>query len=149
MTTRIEPFDMAHINLMELKQEYVDEVFRTEDGLLQLEYAAERGDAFTLMHEGRILCVGGVSMVWPGVGQMWLIPSQYVNDYSLVFVRTVRNFLESMMKSHELHRMQAVISSELPNGEKWIRGLGFQKEGKMQQYSASGVDYYLYGKLRI
>ena len=146
--TRIVPFDMAHVNLMDLKEEYVDEVFRTPAGLEQLEIAAEAGDAFTLMHDGRILCVGGVSNVWTGVGQVWLIPSQYVNDYSLIFVKYVKNFLGSMMKSHGLHRMQAVISAELPNGQKWITKLGFTKEGLMAHYSPNGIDYYLYAKLK-
>lgn len=145
---RLITFDIGHIALMDLSGNHVDEMFSMPNGIENLETAAADGDAFTLMYDGRVMCVGGVHNIWPGCGQVWLIPSVYALQHPMVFARQVRRILDVMIETHQLHRVQALINTKLAPGERWIEMLGFTKEGVLRKYSPQGNDYFMYGRVQ-
>ena len=145
--TRLIPFDVGHISLMDLRGDYIDDVFTEKNGIDHLEECARIGDSFTLISEGRILCVGGIFPLWPGVGQVWLIPSVHGLAKPMVFVRHIKRMLNSMQETGKYHRVQAIISTQLTRGDRWIEYLGFTKEGLLRKYTPQGTDYFMYAKV--
>lgn len=146
--SRLVPFDIAHIQLLDLAEDMVDEVFTMPKGIDYLAECASTGDSFTMICDGRVIACGGVYVLWEGVGQVWLLPSKHLSRYPVAAVRTIKRMLDAMVESHNFHRLQAIISTKLDVGPRWIEMLGFTREGVLGKYTPQGTDYLMYARIR-
>lgn len=120
-----------------------------ERALLSMgEYVQElhrKSIAVTGIVDGRIICCGGIVPYANGNSDIWLIPSIHVDKVKFNFVRELRGWLFGMRESLALNRMQSFcIEDELHT--RWMRFLGFEKEGVMRKYN-NGLDYGVWGKI--
>jgi RimJ/RimL family protein N-acetyltransferase len=53
------------------------------------------------------------------------------------------------MKELGLTRVHATIRADFHNAEKWIKIVGFEKEGVMRNYGPDGEDHILFAKVVI
>lgn len=107
--------------------------------------ALENSIAKTGIIEGKIIACGGVLPFFNGNGELWLIPSIYVRDYKVTFVKVIGEWLEEVAQNLALRRMQSnCIDDELHCS--WMARMGFQREGTLRQYY-NGVDYAVWGRL--
>jgi hypothetical protein len=140
---KIVPFKIEHLDLMELRDE--------EARLVALDpskYAAlaELGWGGTMMFDGRILGALGYFEMWPGVFEVWVIPTVYVPQYARVFLRTVRGYLDRMEETHPVHRFQSPALAD-PMHDHWMKHCGFVEEGVMPKYSAFKQDFKMWGRV--
>lgn len=95
--------------------------------------------------DGRVICCGGVSPSLNGNGNIWLVPSVYLQDYTVVFVRSLRKWLFQVREDLALTRMETeCMDDDLHNA--WMKSLGFTKEGTKRKYY-NGKDYNMWGRL--
>lgn len=126
-------FNYEHLNLLELQPEYLPVL--NMDGVrfvlkqLPLKYA----DALTLMDDGQILACFGYVQVLPGVAEVWLLPSVYVNGNAIALVREVDGYLKSTAEIMGWHRIQTV-TQDIDQHRKWMKVLGFEEEGVLKKY---------------
>ena len=88
----------------------------------------------------------GVQDLWPGVCELWVIPSKYLHDYALPFARTIRKAMSSgILNSYRRVQIQA-LDDELHN--RWLRFLKFEKEGTLRKYDTLGNDMNMWARIQ-
>ncbi len=89
---------------------------------------AQAGRSFTAVFNEYPIGCAGIVFPWPGVGSTWMILSDEIGEHGLWMYRTVRHFLDDMVRIHNLHRMEGVALADSPRNQAWHEGLGFQVE---------------------
>jgi len=133
-------FHIAHIDLINTKIEYPDLNVLKAETYTDYEYG---DDAKTYIVDDKIIFACGVKMIRAGVGHCWVIPSVYVDDYSVSFYKEVKILLKDYAKRAKLHRVQTNIADPFV---KWIEALGFKRESTLKQITSDKKDEYLYTK---
>ncbi|MFA5158609.1 MAG: hypothetical protein WC451_05505 [Patescibacteria group bacterium] len=110
-----------------------------------IEAYALAGTAWTLWADDKIILCGGlVPGGWPGVADVWIAPSIFIDKYPLAAVKYVRGYLDKAIEVYGLWRVQATIAAEHC---KWIELMGFQKEGLLRKFSPDKQDRFIYSRV--
>ena len=96
--------------------------------------------ARTAFYEDKPIAAAGVIPIWGGVGQGWVIVDEHAPEkFSLV--RAMRRGMRDIVANAPFHRVQADVRKAFPQGQKFLRMLGFTYEGPLDAYSVDGKDY--------
>jgi len=136
------PFKKEHLEVMDMRQHEKDVLALSADmgAILEQSTVARTG-----IIGGKVVACGGVSINVFGAGEVWLIPSIYLPEHGMTYLRLVRDWLSDVQKSYDLKRMQTASPDDAMHN-RYMEFLGFAKEGEMKQY-ALGKDYCMWGKL--
>jgi hypothetical protein len=98
------------------------------------------GPAFTAMLDKTPIGCAGMIIPWPGLGMTWMVLSEEIGNHGLWMYRTVRVFLDDMVRRHQLHRVEGVALVDTPRNQSWHEGLGFHVEqhGVARKFLADG-----------
>lgn len=120
------------------------------DGLGQEAVTIVSSSARTLVNESEVLACFGIWPLWPGVGRAWAMLSETILlRYPLTLHREVSQCLGYIEERDDYHRIEAVVRVGHAAGHRWIRRLGFRREGLMQNYGYGGtIGYHLYARIR-
>jgi len=99
------------------------------------------GPAFTGLIDGVPLAAAGLVIIWPGVATGWAFTSAMVPKYRLSFHRTIKQYLDMLVRERNLHRVQVEIPVSHTVSREWVKRLGFHEEGIMRQFGADKSDY--------
>lgn len=140
---KIERFKAEHLQALELQdsQTYFKSEFLNPDYGEQL--AASRW-AFTGLVEGRPIACAGVHEIWAGRGVAWALISKDAGKHFFAMHRAALGF----MSQCGLRRIEAMIEAGFEPGHRWAKMLGMEQEGLMRGYSPTGVDYYIYARVK-
>lgn len=144
---KIVPFKIEHIDLMDIREHELMGVF-TLKNLKQRLLAIEKiTTAGTIVYEGRILGVMGSLELWPGVCEVWVIPSTHIKRYSLIFAKTIKKNLKNIEEVFEYHRVQVTaLDDELH--ARWLTFLGFKKEGILEKYTFQQQNFAMWSRIK-
>jgi len=78
-------------------------------------------------------------------GDLWLIPSIYVNKYPLTIFKVASSYISNAIDTLKLHRVQAII---MQPEVKWIEKLGFEREGLLRKFGPNKEDKYIYARVK-
>lgn len=94
------------------------------------------GPAFTLELNGAILGCAGIMVAWPGVGMVWMIVSDEIDQWGLTMTRYVRQVIKDTVRNFNLHRLEASALCDATKYGRWLELLGFSRErdGIAHQY---------------
>ena len=143
MPISIEIFHPAHYSQLRLREPDRCSLEGLENLDSMLIAYRERGPCWTGFVEGRVLALGGVALLWPGVGEAWMLTGELVPLYAREFHRTVKSLVEIAKTALLLHRLQAAVRWDPHDREgnrmrlKWARALGLESEGLMPCYGAN------------
>jgi RimJ/RimL family protein N-acetyltransferase len=133
-------FKPEHLEVADIRPLESNGILNLPETQTRLEKLSQIGDATTLIYDGRIIGFTGFLEIWPGVAEIWLIPTIYIQTASLTVARLLKNYVKVLAKTFKLHRLQTVApDDELHN--RWMSWLGFQEEGLLRQYSQFKMDY--------
>jgi len=138
----LRDFDITDFDNMEIKEGCWA---RREDRPM-IEAYASCGPAATLWHDDLIVMCGGIACgAWKGLGEIWLIPSKFVNKWPLGVFKTAKAYIDDVIDKLDLYRVQATIAEP---EVKWIEQLGFTREGLMRKFGPNKEDKYLYARVK-
>ena len=103
----------------------------------------EMGQVLTICDEDKIVAIMGIYKLWSGVYESWVLPSQYITDYSFKYLRIVKQYIDSIKKTYYMHRLQTFSVNDLLH-DRWMGFLGFKKEGILTSYTPDGTDYAMW-----
>ncbi len=107
-------------------------------------------NCWTFLVDGKIWAIGGYVVLWPGVGEIWMMTAKdfkdRITEMKALFV--IRTKVQQFIDDGDLRRTQAVIRADFPQAIKMIEFLGFQREGYFREYYPDGCDAIPYVKLR-
>ena len=102
--------------------------------------------AFTGLCDGKVIAIGGVIILWDGVGEGWIYGTTKIEKHKLFFMRGVLKKLKEIEKKYNLHRVQATVVFGVKGLIKFVEFLGFEFEGRLRGYGVSKEDYLIFGR---
>lgn len=140
----ITPFAVEHLDFIEIREH--EKAF-IEGNREKYAALAQIGMGGTMLYDGRVLGALGFYENWPGNCEVWVIPSIYVSQYARVFLRTVKDKLDTIAMTHSISRFQSPAIADVFH-DRWMRYLGFTLEGSMPNY-VKGITYNMWGRVNV
>lgn len=97
---------------------------------------------YTLLDGDTILAVGGLHMMWFGVGEAWLLVSPKALDKPVALARYSNKLLHGIVEKTQVRRVQASVHTHDTRAMIFAEWLGFEHEGIMRKYGLEGDDYF-------
>ena len=108
----------------------------------------DSGPTYTGLVDGKVAGFAGVMQMWPGVGEGWILGSDLFASNKLWFVRNVKRYLEKIMNTHQMHRVQTTVTHGHTELIRLVEFLGMKFEGRLKNYGPNGEDYLMYGRVK-
>lgn len=93
-----------------------------------------------------VVAIVGYYEPWPGLWEVFIYPSELLPSYGMMFARHLKLILSTIVSQHEprgLRRIQTCsVDDKLHN--RWMRYMGFTKEGTMRRYSPTDQTYNMW-----
>lgn len=89
---------------------------------------------YTLEDEGKILGIGGISLITPTTCWCWFDATEYVKEHWKTAYRVISEYLEILMKEKGIIRAQAYVGSDFPAAVRTVVHLGFHRESLMPNF---------------
>ena len=142
---KIVKFRAAHLDALQLQdaQTYFHGEFNDPSygrALEQSQYS------FTALDGDKVICCAGMHEVWPGRAVAWALVSKDAGPH----LRAIHRATLGFMAQSPWRRIEAMVEGGFEAGHRWIKMLGFVCEtpDAMRGYSPSGVDFYLYSRVK-
>lgn len=120
--------------------------FTTEEAWQRVEHMAKVSiQAVTFVYDGRVIFCAGFCQLWPGVIEVWMIPSVYARSMPMFFGRKIRRYMDGIGRDFGAHRLQTT-SFDDDFHKKWMKFLGFAPEGTAKQFTQDKRDMVYYAR---
>ena len=146
---KIIPYDRSH----------TDEIltFGMNDKLLENDASSEEGRidygipglSFTLLADDNIVLCGGITPLWDGVAEGWVISSKRIFKNRIKASRLIKKRTDLLCAANKIWRLQTAVKSNFKTGLRFAEFLGFKNEGLMRGYGPDKSDYYLMAKVYL
>ena len=106
------------------------------------------GQCITGVTNDAIVGCGGIDLLWPGVGEVWVLLSYEVDKYPIRAYEVIRDGLKKLIEDNDLWRIQAWGRIGFDKAHILFKHLGFKPEGIARKYTPDKVDCILYSIVR-
>jgi len=137
----VEPYREEHGNRLVTGYEHFVDWSQVVPGMAFTGLAKTRG------LNPEILGVAGLSPLWNGVAQAWVVVGLGVKKHRFFLHRNVLKYLDILAKTHSLRRIQATVPCFSDGNLSWIESLGFELESKLKGFGPDGKDHFMYRKM--
>ena len=141
LTVRFEPDHLKHLILQKHERDTLDISHLL---LIANSLTAEVRSCF---YKERLLGLGGYFPLWPGVIELFIIPSVYLPKYPKVSCRVIQWGLDILKSNPTLHRIQTTTVDD-PIRNRFVASLGFRYEGTFRQYTKHQESYRMWALVR-
>lgn len=139
---------MKHLKQIDLRDFDRQVVMGIRGSLDIIEAQGGKGDAYTgIDDDGYIIFIGGMVLLWEGVGSGWLLTSNLLLNHKIWVHRTIRDFLNEMQIKYDLHRIESIVLKDHTVSMKWVDRLGYKQEGLLRKYNSKQQDHWLYARV--
>lgn len=109
------------------------------------------GPAYTITSENGLVAVIGLAMERPGVGYVWMLTTDNIDKTTLsdklMLTRAADYYMNAVAVAFGLRRIEAHVHPDHAKSLRWVKALGFQKEGLIRRYAPDGQDYFLLSRM--
>lgn len=142
---RMEPMSRDHFlavyrRLRDYDREANEKLSRTTLEAMVMRYR-QNGSSWALVVGRETIAVGGVVVLWPGVGEAWMLTTPGVERYPQFLCRSAVTAIEAAVLTHGLHRVQVSVGCKNTRAIRFAIWLGFESEGICKAYGPDRQDY--------
>ena len=148
---------MVKYEITSFDKSHVDEIltFGMNDKLLENDASSEEGRidigipglSFTLWADNNIVLCGGITPMWDGVAEGWVIASKRIYDHKIKSVSSIKKRLDLLCTNNNIWRVQTSVKEDFKVGVRFAEWLGLKKEGLMLKYGPDKTNYYRMAKI--
>ena len=148
---------MVKYEITSFDKSHVDEIltFGMNDKLLENDASSEEGRidigipglSFTLWADNNIVLCGGITPMWDGVAEGWVIASKRIYDHKIKSVSAIKKRLDLLCTNNKIWRWQTSVKENFKVGIRFAEWLGLKKEGLMLKYGPDKTNYYRMAKI--
>ena len=148
---------MVKYEITSFDKSHVDEIltFGMNDKLLENDASSEEGRidvgipglSFTLWADNSIVLCGGITPMWDGVAEGWVIASKRIYDHKIKSVSAIKKRLDLLCTNNNIWRLQTSVKEDFKVGIRFAEWLGLKKEGLMRMYGPDKTNYYRMAKI--
>jgi hypothetical protein len=119
------------------------DLFSTDEDIELLKIRTEYNhEALTLIIDDIPVIAMGLRILNEYTGEVWIVPTKYLQKHKILVIKRLKELIIQMAKKYKLTRIHTTITPEF---EKWIIGLGFEKECELKAYDKDTT--YLYRRV--
>jgi hypothetical protein len=139
----VRPWTLGDTKLVNLQpaQQYLHDWEIMSADLTELSNA---GLAWTAEHDGVVLGIAGLMPQWENRALAWALISKEAGPHFRKFHGAVFRFLQMS----DFRRIEATVDVGFDAGERWLKLLGFEYEGRMTAYRPDGYDMLMYARIK-
>lgn len=141
----VEPFRPEH--LASLKVQHGQLLQLSPGAIRDSALWARMGPAYTGFVDGSVIGCSGVITGGTHIGLVWAAVAQDVGRHMLWLHRAVRRYLDAVVMTHRVKRLEATVEEGFEAGCRWIELLGFRFEGRMPWYGLNGETHLRYARI--
>ncbi len=104
-----------------------------------------QGTTWAVLIDGTCVAIGAVYPVWKGRAIVLGFLGAHAGPAMTTMTRRIRKELKALEVDYP--RLEAYVARHYKDGHRWIRLLGFTREGLMKKF-AHGQDYVLYSRVK-
>lgn len=144
---KVVAFHERHLELLEMREtEKILGCFALGDAFERItRLAKESVQAATFLYDGRVIFCAGFFQLWPGVIEVWMIPSVHLKNCPVYFAKTIKRYVVNIAQDFKVHRMQTTSYDDAFH-ERWMGFLGFTKEATMKNFTFDKNSMCLYAR---
>lgn len=101
------------------------------------------GSKIAVLHDGVPVCIFGVVPLFPGVGQAWLVGTDFIGSSGVEVAHACKTTIKTLKSGH-MHRIQAYSAGFYTRAHRWLEMIGFRKESTLHKYGRDASDFYCY-----
>lgn len=101
------------------------------------------GPAYSALVGDQVIACMGLIPAWEHRAMAWGLIAAEAGPH---FVRITKAVMRTM-ELHPFRRIETSVRRDFQQGHRWVRLLGFEREGTMRCYSPDGGDYDLYARV--
>lgn len=141
----ITPFIAEHLINMELRPAEAARLQADPQAIARVHSLAQFGIGGTLILDEKVIAVFGYFEKWPGIYDIWAFPSIHVEQYAVVYLKTVKRHIRALLETHPVKRLETTSPDDEQHNA-WMRFLGFECEtpNGMKHYSVLGETYNMW-----
>jgi RimJ/RimL family protein N-acetyltransferase len=138
----IVPFNRR--DLLEIQEHECLSSFFDKVGPKHFDLLENNGFSHTIVGSGKILGCAGVLPLSEHKAEAWAFIDIHSREHFIQVHRVVRQFLKEV----PFKRVQGVVDLDFDAGHRWIKLLGFRREGTLRAYGINGQDCVMYARVR-
>lgn len=148
---------MVKYKIIPYERSHTDEIltFGMNDKLLENDANCEEGRidygipglSFTLLADNNIVLCGGITPLWDGVAEGWVIASKRIYDHKIKSVSAIKKRLDLLCINNKIWRVQTSVKENFKVGVRFAEWLGLEKEGLMRMYGPDKTNYIRMAKI--
>ena len=142
---------MVKYKIIPYERSHTDEIltFGMNDKLLENDANCEEGRidygipglSFTLLADNNIVLCGGITPLWDGVAEGWVIASKRIYEHKIKSVSAIKKRLDLLCINNKIWRVQTSVKEDFKVGVRFAEWLGLEKEGLMRMYGPDKTNY--------
>ena len=103
-------------------------------------------ESYTIVHEGEVLFIGGLTEPWAGRAQVWA----YLGRTAGKHLRFIHKQVLKFLALYDGMRVETTVDEDFQPGHRWVKMLGFECETPkgMRAYRPEGTTHYLYSRVK-
>jgi hypothetical protein len=105
--------------------------------------ATSKGPCITGWFDGESVACGGIMIVHPGRGEMWMVNVRDIAKYH-INPALAKEWMYRKMAEYNIVRLEAPLKVNFPEGVLYAEWLGFEFEGRLEYYHKDGSDALMY-----
>ena len=148
---------MVKYKIIPYERSHTDEIltFGMNDKLLENDANCEEGRidygipglSFTLLADNNIVLCGGITPLWDGVAEGWIIASKRIYEHKIKSVSAIKKRLDLLCINNKIWRVQTSVKEDFKVGVRFAEWLGLEKEGLMRMYGPDKTNYIRMAKI--
>lgn len=109
--------------------------------------AWKKGVCYTLLLDGEPVVSSGIIHIGFNRGEAWTLVSSLFYKHRKTCFKRIKEMVGIIAQSMELVRVQSTIRADKPWADRWMKHLGFEREGLMKRFGPNGEDFVLYSRI--
>lgn len=134
-----------HFDLLEIRERELHSLGIIKNGKERMDLLSQTGNCFTMMFGGKILGVVGWFELWPGVCEVFVLPTIFMFEAGRVFAKAIKIRLNVFEKVKKFRRIQVTAVKDKTH-TRWLSWLGFNIEGTLKNYGPNGEDFLMWAR---
>jgi len=104
--------------------------------------------SWTLIGRSGPVCVFGMRPMWPGVGEIWMLPGIGIEKNAIALVKGGRHIFAQIEQEYGIRRLQIAVRKSNYTAYKFARSVYFEQESVMVNFGPDGEDYFMMTRIR-
>ena len=140
------PYELSHFKELIVRphEDGIKEAVRLSDTEWATAIGREAVEAYTAYVGDTIIAIGGLNILWPTVGEVWIVGSPHIPEVRFSYMRATKFYLKYFKEKYKLRRTQAQIVEGYDMLINFAERLGFEYEGTLHNYCGGNLHNRMY-----